>query len=152
MGTIEATAAGEVIPDVSVFQEELEAGVRVSWLNERQILVFSLPNSSRHAVQVLFDRAIEILNAWPAERPCSVVLDFTAGNIAATPYSRQRGKEMTSLRPELTLIVAFVVPRSIQAQVFQFVTRSMKRHNTQMAVFFVREDALSWVRKMADPG
>jgi hypothetical protein len=139
----------EAVPILGDLLEQLEAGVRVSWLNERQLLVFSLPGSSRRSVQILFDRAIEILNTWPVEHPCPVVLDFTGGNVAATPYARQRGHEMTNVRPELTLFVAFVVPRSIQAQVFQFVVRGSKRRKTQMAVFFSREEALSWVRRLA---
>jgi len=132
--------------------EALKGGVLVEWIEHRQIVVYRTPDSSRTAVQTLFDRAEEIVLGWPADRPYLAILDFSADRIGATPYARTRGQGTLALRPELKICMVMLTARSVQAQVMQVIARTKQRADKLLAVHFSQEEAVAWLKKVGGIG
>lgn len=134
------------LPDV----ETLAGHVLVEWIEDRQIVIYRTPDSSRTAVQALFDRAEEIVLGWPADRPYLAILDFSADKIGATPYARERGQALLRIRPELKICMVMLIARSVQAQFFQLMARTRQQANKLLAIHFSRQEAVAWLKKVGD--
>lgn len=127
--------------------EQLENGVSVTWLEGRRIVVFYTPQSSRLAVQTLFDRAEAILCAWPADRPWLAILDFAEDKLGATSYARERGQKLVQMRPDMKLAIAMLTAPSVIAQFMQVIAHARQRENRLLAIHFSREEAIAWLKK-----
>lgn len=128
--------------------ETLPGGGTVEWLEDRRMVVYHTPNASRLALQSLFDRGEAVIREWPSDRPYLAVLDLSSEEVGATPYARERGRGLMSLRPDLTMITSMLMRRSVQAQFFQLIVRFSQRRNRVLAVHFAREEAIDWLKKM----
>lgn len=128
--------------------EQLDSGVTLEWLEDRQILLFCAPNSSRGAIQALYDRAEAILLTWPANRPHLSVLDFRSAINGTTAYTRERGKALSALRPDVRVVTSLLSIRSIQGHLLQMMVRAAQRPNKEIAVHFSLEEALAWLKKV----
>lgn len=132
--------------------ETLPGGGIVEWLEDRRIVVYRAPDSSRLALQALFDRAEEIIRAWPTGKIYLAVLDLSSEQVGATPYARDRGRGLMNLRPDLMMVTSMLMRRSVQAQFFQLIVRLGQRANRQMAVHFSHDEAVTWLKKAGGIG
>lgn len=128
--------------------EHLPGGVTVEWLVDRQIVCYVAPDAARVTIQALFDHAESILRGWPQGKPHLNILDFSSGRMASTPYTRERGRVILTMRPDLVMATAFVLPPSVQMRIFQLMSRTVSRPNGQMAVFATRDEAIVWLKRV----
>jgi hypothetical protein len=136
--------AGARLPSV----EDMADGVFIEWIEDRRIVVYHTPDSSRPVLQALFDRGEQIIRDWPTDKPYLSILDFSSDRVSRTPYARERGRALMLLRPELHVCMSMLMSRSVQAQLFQLMARTWQRGNRQLAVHFSREEAVAWLKKV----
>jgi hypothetical protein len=139
--------SGEGAPLTLPSVEILAGGVTLEWLEDRQILVFCAPNSSRSAIQALYDRAEAILLAWPVNRPHLSILDLRSATNGTTAYTRERGKALSALRPDVRVCTALLSIRSLQGHLLQMMVRAAQRPNKEIAVHFSLEEAITWLKR-----
>lgn len=132
--------------------ETLRGGGSLEWLADRRIVSFYTPDSSQAVLQGLFDRAEEIIHDWPADRPLLMILDLSGPRVGMTPFARERGRAMLVMRPGLSISIAMVVSRTLQAQIFQVMIRLWQRSGRQIAVVYSREEAVAWLKKASGTG
>lgn len=139
---------GAMGSDVSPSVETLKGGGTLEWLADRRIVLFYTPDSSSGVLQGLFERAEAIIRDWPADQPLLIVLDVSGSRVGMTPFARERGRAMLVMRPGLSMAMAMIVSRSLQAQIIQVIIRMWQRSGKQIAVTFSREEALAWLKKV----
>ncbi|MCC7210077.1 MAG: hypothetical protein IT323_22430 [Anaerolineae bacterium] len=126
--------------------ESLQGGGSLEWLADRHIVSFYTPDSSQAVLRGLFERAEEIIHGWPADRPMLMILDISGPRVGMTPFARERGRAMMVIRPGLSMALAMVVSRTLQAQIYQVMIRLWQRSGRQIAVVFSHDDAVAWLK------
>lgn len=124
----------------------------VEWLCGGRIVCYTASGAARETYRILFDRAEQITHDWPADQPYMVVIDMVTGNAGVTPYSRERGRALARLRPDLTTMMSLVMPRSVQASLTQITMRAFQNKSRAIAVHFARGEAIAWLKKLGHLG
>jgi hypothetical protein len=144
------TSARSDLPDG---YEQLEAGVARQAYHEGRVVGFYLTDMSRQTVDVWVGECVREMEKAQAEgRPVLIVQNFKHRGVAQTPYSRDKGSELSSAYPELKGRTAFVLPNTPEAlRIKLFVRRTADQHTRERDVFFNEEAALAWLEEWLPP-
>jgi hypothetical protein len=126
--------------------EQLGRGVTCQWHNDSRIIEVRAENSSPDAVDLWVDKITDVIRKWPKDRPCLTLVDVSSEKIATTPYVRERAKGLATLRNDLQMFTAMVLPHTFFAQIARIVTRRPMGPNVHMRVFTARDEALKWLQ------
>ncbi len=136
---------------VSEQPESLTPGVTCEWLDDRQIVVYTIATVARTAIDVLLERMKAVLRDWPTDRPYLAL--YTLGTSSPsqpggpTPYIRERFREVPQMRPEIEAHIAIISTRSFQGQLVRLYTQA---RGNAARIFFSREEGLAWLREFLD--
>lgn len=117
------------------------------------VVAFRVFDARRTTIDVWIEAcAAEMYHCTRDERPLRIVQDLRSPDFAQTPYSKERGAELTSGFAELPGRVAMVVPASPELHRIRHFTRRIADQQTrERDVFTDPLDALQWVVKGVPP-
>lgn len=116
-----------------------------------QIVIFTLTDMTRATVDVWIDACREVMTLCHDEgRPMLILQDLSRQGVVNTPYSTERGKELSDLYPDLRGRTAFLLPPNQEGlRIKLFMRRTMNQQTRQRSAFDTREDALEWLMQWA---
>jgi hypothetical protein len=131
--------------------EEITPRVTREWLDNRQLVVYTIQSLTREATDAWVEAALELFRQWPANKPILIVYDFAqSGGVALTPYIRKRAEELSVIRPDVRGRVAVILPRSVGTQAARIFILAKLKKSRLRRIFFTREEGLAWVRQSDD--
>ncbi len=125
--------------------EQLHSAVTREWLYDKQLVIFTIKDISRAAVDAAIQGFYDTMGAWPLDRPYLAINDFSAPRDALTPYVRERVEEVNKFRPELKGHIAIVTRWGVLAQLMQVYVATHPGIHRERRVFFHRDNALKWL-------
>jgi hypothetical protein len=130
--------------------QTLRPGISVQWLHNREIIAMSTEDSQRDSVDCWCDHIMERIREWPSDKPVLVMVDLSSPRVVPTPYTRSRAKDIAHVRSDLKMYAAMVVKRSFMMQLVMPFTRRPMTSYSQIRMFFSRDEALTWLRGIAE--
>lgn len=135
---------------------ELGSGVTNEWLVENQLIRFTLPNSSRAAVDTYIQSNIDVITKHGTESTLFMVHDISSETAEFTPYLRARLEEISSLVGErgVNIVGAIVVKNDLTGQVMRLFGRvfTSRAGTIQQTFFTSMERAESWMEQRIAKG
>lgn len=135
--------------------DELNPGFTLQWLDNRQLVVYSLQDANKEAVDTWAGSVANLIRNWPAEQPLALLLDFTEASY--TPYIQQKHQEVYETNPNLMGFYAVVFPeRLLQSVKLTFLKRNVKREAKALSAdlrgeaFANYDEALNWLRNVLE--
>jgi hypothetical protein len=124
----------------------LKGGVVQEILHEGKIAVFSGVQATREAVDGWVEGVITYVKAWPVERVCLLMHDFSTARALLTPYAQSRVQELIRSRPDLVGFISIVVPRNISGQAVRLFMGMQKLPPKLVnQVHFTRDEGFRWL-------
>jgi hypothetical protein len=140
MLNITVTEEQPVVSDIEV----LAPGVTCQWFSNRRIFAMTASDSSRSSVDAWINRAMKILQDWPANQLWLIVIDASSPKVMRTPYMRERIRVLLAARPEIRGYIAFIPPKTYLAQVMKLGAKLI-RGPMITEVFFSHDKAIKWL-------
>ena len=131
--------------------EELGLGVTREWVNDHRIVVFTIADVSRAAVDAWMDAVTQTMNTWTADT-IYIVHDYTPSKTSMlTPYMRARIQELYEFGRDLRGHLAVVLPRTFITILMKAFLNKQERTGITVYVCFSREEALRELEKIMAP-
>lgn len=114
---------------------------------DRRIVVFRVLDARRTTIDVWIQAcAAEMFDCVRENRRLRILQDLRSPDFAQTPYSKEKGAELTSAFAELSGRVAMLLNTAPDtARIRYFATRIADRKTRQRAVFLEPNAALEWL-------
>lgn len=136
------------LSDVNTAVEQLGHGVTREWIQDHQIVIFTLKDFSRPSIDTWIKATKETIDHRPGETFYILHDHSTSGILVLTPYARERAKELTTHHPDVPTYVALIVPKTFITQLFVYFMSTQKRAKSMLKLFFSREKGLAWLNQM----
>jgi len=129
-----------------IIREEFEHGVVREWLNNRQIVAYTIPSARRQTVDVWFRIALEVAQGLSENQLDLSIHDFLSVT-GLTPYMQIRSQELAKATSRTQGYVAIVLPDSVMGHVARiFVDFRIKQTlQRKTKVFNDRAQASAWL-------
>jgi hypothetical protein len=131
-------------------KETSALGHTVEWIDDGAIAVVTgVANVDRDAVDDWVSVIIKLNQEWPQEKPYRVLFDITKSQgVSLSPYAQKRNIETFNDMPQhICGRFAAYAPNTMFGHMVRFFVRTKTRSaNIKGGVFFVKEDALKWLR------
>lgn len=143
---VPTAVSDEFVPELT---EEFPFGLTRQWYCDKRIVAFSLQSVARQTIDSWFEILKMTMNEWPVDRKWLALHDISGNDqMGFTPYMRARSQELYDYRSDvLQGFIAAVVPKTFVAQLVQLFFRMQRKTHYQNQLFFIRQNALVWLRK-----
>src|SRR3954468_17118232 len=101
--------------------------VTLEWVADGAIPVLTITDMSRGTIDMWFKLLVEIMKAWPPDRPFLILHHIDTQDAFLTPYIRSRVKDLDDVNTTLNGRVALVLPRTFVAQIARIFMRTARR-------------------------
>lgn len=123
-------------------------GLHVNHLNDDQILVCTLEKLSRTAVDAWIEVCLTEMEKCSQDgRPILALQDLSDSRAIQTPYSKERGEEVTEAYPELVGRTAYVMPDTPDNQRLNLFIQRQPHKYRERRIFFAFDEALTWLQE-----
>ncbi len=144
--TDQNTAPADVVLP-SDLAENIAPGITCEWLDDRQIVVFTVATVARASLDMLLGRIHQIVTEWPVDRPYLALYHIADSTNGPTPYIRERFREIPRWNPRLDAHVALITAQNFQGKLVQLYART---RGNAVRIFFCREAGIAWLRGFLD--
>lgn len=124
------------------------SSVTLEWLDDGAIPVLTIRDVARGTIDIWFKLLVDIMKAWPADRPFVIMHHIDTQDAFLSPYIRSRVKDLDKVNADLNGRVALVLPRTFVAQIARIFLRTARRTGVMTEIFFKREEGLAWLEKL----
>src|SRR5687768_14569492 len=109
-----------MVDEVQVINDHL----KVEWMCDRRLVVYTVNSIKKEVIDAWSQKVIETMNALPAGQVYYSLHNYTGvDNFMTTPHLRQRSKENTLARPDLSAYTAIVIPKSVMSHITMLFVR-----------------------------
>lgn len=124
-------------------------GLYVNHVDDGQILVCTIENLPRSVIDAWIEICDQDMQKCLAEkRPVLILQNLSNSRATQTPYSKERGEELTESYPELTGRIAFVMPDTSDNQRLKLFVQRQPHQYRERRIFFNHDDAIAWLREI----
>lgn len=124
-------------------------GVIREWLYDRKILVMTLQNPGRDAIDAWAGEMLRILRSWPSDKRHLSLFDHSTDKMTVTPYFRERAAEVDMAANQFAENgkLALILPDSFVSQIHKLLAQQHeKQHESVQRRFFkTRQDGIEWL-------
>jgi hypothetical protein len=130
--------------------EQIAPGLTREWRHGRRMVIYTLTNPSRQAIDAYIDSNIELVKSWPRDQIMYNVQDISHKNMVLTEHFRARLTEVADVvrGHGVRTKAAIILPDTLMFRVFSmfgrfFVNRS--RQHIIQRYFVDRKAGIEWV-------
>ena len=131
------------------FLETRTDGVQSEWLDNRRdhnpIVVFTFHDFAPTTVDVWFAQCLSCINNATNNAPLIGLHDVSDAALVLTCFMVDRVRTLLKAHGQHPGRHAIIVSRSIMAQMINAVVKAHRRPNTEIRVFFSRDEGLAWL-------
>jgi hypothetical protein len=116
-----------------------------------RLIVYTLTDSSREAVEAYISDAIEMMKRLPPGQPLYTMHDISARSVSLTPHFRTRLNDIADYIREHNLSgsSAVILPNTFMNRIFALFAGSFSRRaNMEQRLFTRLDDATRWMDKV----
>lgn len=131
-------------------KKPLDSDVMHHWICDGRIIVFTMHDVSREAVDRWITTVVRHLQAWPRDRVQLVLYDVASPGYAPTPYITAQIPAISEASQGLRGRYAILMPpeeRSVQMIRFRHRQFSPMGTPIEGRLFTDRDEAISWLRE-----
>lgn len=145
---------------------EVFPGVTYERLHDNRSIIYTVESARAAAFSAWSDTTLEILEAWPKDKPYLAVHDISHPglgllyctavqddifNICVLPQARERIEAMFDAYPDWKIALAVVVSSSLSGRLARLLFREdLPEARVQTKAFFYRDPAMNWLANFYD--
>ena len=149
MNTLSPTYDNQGDGPVDTPIEQIVPGLTRSWLQHRQIVMFTISSSSRDVVDAWIACVKETMEHWPKGQLYLAIHDMTSEKVWLTPYARKRAEELLPLDTGASGYAALLLSPNFVSHVVRMYLRLHKQQGNENQIFFTMTDAVNWLKVKA---